>query len=305
MRTTLFSLAFLTFFGGMTAQNTLVDRVPTHGGGFLSMDPVETPLIVAADLFVLNDEVALGELKLYGEFVVDGNPDDDIEGLNVWIFENDGLLPAGYPDEPGSGLVELTQIPLDKFTIQSDPEGRSDSKIISVSFTEANDGEQIVLQPGNYWLVAAPMINNPISAAPNINLWHWGVSLNSAPIAPLLYDPANAAGVGATDWTEIASIVSGFPAFAWHLTDEEKILSTGDHFADSFSVYPNPATDVLHIRSGENERIDRVAVYNLTGQMIVENRFAQQIDVAHLPVGVYLIEIESNGASVTKKFIKK
>lgn len=304
MRTTLFSLAFLTFFGGMTAQNTLVDRTPAYNGGFLSVDPVETPLVVSADFFVLNEEVALGDLKLYAEYIKKGDPENDIEGLNIWIFENDDLLPAGYPDEPGTAVVELTQISLDKFTVEDDPAGRSDNKIITISFTEANDGEQIVLQPGNYWLIAAPMINNPLSDFPNVNLWYWGVSANAAPVTPLFYDPSDAGGMGATDWTPISSITPGFPAFAWHLTDEEKTLDTNNFEANSFSVFPNPVNDVLHIQSNLHEEIHQITLYTLTGQRIKESQKNDQLDLSELPAGIYLVKIETAKGTVTKKVIK-
>lgn len=46
--------------------------------------------------------------------------------------------------------------------------------------------------------------------------------------------------------------------------------STEDVFANKFSVYPNPSSDVLNIRT--NEPIDKVELYNTIGQLIVAKK---------------------------------
>jgi hypothetical protein len=72
------------------------------------------------------------------------------------------------------------------------------------------------------------------------------------------------------------------------------------------NVYPNPVTAILHIESGAS-RINRLAVYNLTGQLIqvVEmNGNQMHIPVGHYKAGVYLIKAEGDFGTYIKKFIK-
>ena len=74
--------------------------------------------------------------------------------------------------------------------------------------------------------------------------------------------------------------------------------STEDVFANKFSVYPNPSSDVLNIRT--NEPIDKVELYNTIGQLIVAKK-TTNINVSSINTGVYILKIYSGNRIVTKK----
>ena len=74
--------------------------------------------------------------------------------------------------------------------------------------------------------------------------------------------------------------------------------STEDVFANKFSVYPNPSSDVLNIRT--NEPIDKVELYNTIGQLIVANK-TTNINISSINRGVYILKIYSGKRIVTKK----
>ncbi len=60
----------------------------------------------------------------------------------------------------------------------------------------------------------------------------------------------------------------------------------------SFSVYPNPATDVLHVRS--SQRLARVRLLDISGREVRSQAVAGSagtIDLSGIPAGVYLIEV--------------
>ena len=76
--------------------------------------------------------------------------------------------------------------------------------------------------------------------------------------------------------------------------------STEDVFANKFSVYPNPSSDVLNIRT--NETIDKVELYNTIGQLIVAKK-TTNINVSSINTGVYILKIYSGNRSVIKKVI--
>ena len=79
--------------------------------------------------------------------------------------------------------------------------------------------------------------------------------------------------------------------------------------ADQISLYPNPANDILIVRSGlfsSNESMPIVT--DITGQ-IVPIRSEMQADkmtihIESLSSGMYLIRFDINGTQVTKKFVK-
>ena len=72
---------------------------------------------------------------------------------------------------------------------------------------------------------------------------------------------------------------------------------------DNLTIYPNPVADVLRI----NEKIHSAVVMNSAGQTVLTANDTEQINVAHLPAGVYILKIQQrpNGAYLVKKLIKK
>ncbi|MFT5892733.1 MAG: beta-glucanase (GH16 family), partial [Dokdonia sp.] len=78
-------------------------------------------------------------------------------------------------------------------------------------------------------------------------------------------------------------------------------LSVDDTFAQKFSVYPNPASDFISIKTVEN--IDRVELYSILGQLVNKNNGTKQIDTKYLKSGLYLLKIYSGNNTVTKKII--
>lgn len=74
--------------------------------------------------------------------------------------------------------------------------------------------------------------------------------------------------------------------------------STEDVFENKFSVYPNPSSDVLNIRT--NEPIDKVELYNTIGQLIVAKK-TTNINISSINRGVYILKIYSGKRIVTKK----
>ena len=88
----------------------------------------------------------------------------------------------------------------------------------------------------------------------------------------------------------------------------EKIINiTGvvgiDNHDMNVSVYPNPANNVLNINANSN--INRVEVYNMMGQMVGMydvNDMNTQINTTSFANGVYMVKIETENGTSTKKF---
>lgn len=76
---------------------------------------------------------------------------------------------------------------------------------------------------------------------------------------------------------------------------------------DIFSVSPNPAQDVINITS-EGGNMNTIQIYDVTGKMVYiqsTNAPSAQIQIGHLPKGVYVINVEAdNGQSVEKLIIE-
>lgn len=77
--------------------------------------------------------------------------------------------------------------------------------------------------------------------------------------------------------------------------------SIDDVFADKFSVYPNPASDIIRIKT--NETIEKVEVYSVIGKRILQQDNNKQINLASLQSGLYLLKIYADNKVVTKKIV--
>lgn len=70
-----------------------------------------------------------------------------------------------------------------------------------------------------------------------------------------------------------------------------------------FAVYPNPATDVVRVKT--QEVIKSINVFNTQGKLVKTVASQNEVNVNDLPKGVYMIKVETANNSFTKKIIKK
>lgn len=71
-----------------------------------------------------------------------------------------------------------------------------------------------------------------------------------------------------------------------------------------FSIFPNPTNNSLKINLLSENEIQNSVIYNLLGQKLISSKSQQTIDVSSLQQGTYLIEVETQSGTVTKRFIK-
>jgi hypothetical protein len=80
-------------------------------------------------------------------------------------------------------------------------------------------------------------------------------------------------------------------------------LSVDDFSLNTVSIYPNPTTSVLNIKTDSN--LKRATIYSVLGTKILETS-SKNITTSNLNKGIYLIKIEDeNGNISTKRFIKQ
>ncbi|MBB6372582.1 GEVED domain-containing protein [Chryseobacterium shigense] len=69
-------------------------------------------------------------------------------------------------------------------------------------------------------------------------------------------------------------------------------------------IYPNPVSSVLYVKNISKRA--KYKIYNSTGQVIGDGILLNnQVNVSKLISGIYVIDIEDNGVTVQKKFIKE
>jgi hypothetical protein len=85
----------------------------------------------------------------------------------------------------------------------------------------------------------------------------------------------------------------------------------GEKSTNHVMIYPNPVMDVLNIRQvNEGASIQSIRLLNTKGHIVLEHRqfknahkTIEEIDVTHLPKGMYVIQISTDSGIVHKKVI--
>lgn len=109
------------------------------------------------------------------------------------------------------------------------------------------------------------------------------------PIGPIeIYD--NATGCNSQQEVEDACEAIGLPDI---------------DFKSEFSIYPNPAKDILTISCDNGLQIDEIIIYNQIGEKILHQKpVDQSIDVSMLRPGMYVIEVVCGNKKIRGKFVK-
>ncbi|MBK7214059.1 MAG: T9SS type A sorting domain-containing protein [Bacteroidales bacterium] len=84
------------------------------------------------------------------------------------------------------------------------------------------------------------------------------------------------------------------------------LTGIGEQTASGISVYPNPATDVLHI-DGISESAN-VAVYNSCGKLVMAQNMTGQdgnVDISGNTLGFYVVKVMDKSRSITAKIMIK
>jgi len=81
-------------------------------------------------------------------------------------------------------------------------------------------------------------------------------------------------------------------------------LSIKDDLISKFKIYPNPAKNYIQIESN-GVKVSSIEMYNIVGEKLIseENLINHKLDVSSLSAGVYILKVNSEGASINKRII--
>lgn len=86
------------------------------------------------------------------------------------------------------------------------------------------------------------------------------------------------------------------------VTGSTQVLGTAETKKVSLSIYPNPATDLVNIRT--SEKIIDVSLFDMTGKKIEVSYNSGQLNVSTLPKGIYIVRATTEKAVYQQKLIK-
>ncbi len=70
----------------------------------------------------------------------------------------------------------------------------------------------------------------------------------------------------------------------------------------SIEIFPNPVKDLLYIN---NDKPLQYQIFNAMGQQLKQGNAIHQINVQHLPKGIYILSLQSNFKNYTAQFVKE
>lgn len=95
--------------------------------------------------------------------------------------------------------------------------------------------------------------------------------------------------------------------FAWVATGTKKMtLASSDFNKDEIKIYPTKTKDVINITSPND--IERIALFDMNGKMILENyktSKSQSISLNKFPSAIYIITVKTKNGTISKKIIKE
>ena len=166
----------------------------------------------------------------------------------------------------------------------------------------------IVLNPDTWYRIGIAF--NPVSGEV---IWrgpgfYTGFNSSATGINPFEVDFAVFAGTG----NNVASVAK-FDALKIQATAVESLLLNVDAIdntlSESIKLYPNPATDVIHLSVANRLNLTKIEIIDINGRTIksisIENITQKEVNISDLNKGLYLINIHSNDGMVTKKIIKQ
>ena len=111
------------------------------------------------------------------------------------------------------------------------------------------------------------------------------------------------ANTPATNYTVTACNASGCATTTLNITTS--VLGTTIFKKDALVVYPNPTSSILNLQFPNEGQADKITITDLTGKVILtQTAHKNQVDVASLATGMYIIEVVSVAEKFTSKFIK-
>ena len=280
MKKTLLSVAFMfATIVGVNAQTTLSqtnNQFPDDGGVACVQAGVGMGAASYYRAYTLTSDFTVGSVKFgIGSVVGSGTQ------LTAKLHASAAAFPGSYPaglTEIGSGNLTVTSA--DDLSLVTIPVSGTftSGTIVVVEITyastlPADGGNGTIVYPG----ITTSATANGYILAP-------GCGLNT---------PSTFATIGFPDNHIIIDLVEGS-------------AGTEDFANAKFSVYPNPANDVINVSYAD--AIDGVTITDLNGRVVKQVVLGvneAQINIADLSQGVYILNVSANGKSITEKIVKK
>ena len=250
---------------------------------------------------------------LDGNMIPDYLDDDDMDGRPNFLSPGH----ATYVDSDGDGIVDFFD-PDNGGTIYSAPDRDSDGNPNIVDGTDIPLPLDFLGLTGEYvngsvvltWITANEVDNERFDIERSFDGVRFQVIGNDQPLNNInqtnTYNFVDNNPQFGTNYYRIRQV-----DFDGASTTSELIVVFAETVAAEFTLFPNPATDVLNIKTNFSAPSMDVEIISLSGQKMHTKRYTQdasaeeiKIDVSQYPAGVYYIGLKTDGVVHQFKLVK-
>ena len=124
---------------------------------------------------------------------------------------------------------------------------------------------------------------------------------NPSEIPPVLWKDGLPGGTYTVEITNTQPCVSVSEPVVWG-------LSIGENELSNLTIYPNPTTGSINIEGLNPEVSSTIAIYNSVGMLMISqevNSEIERMDMADLPNGLYIIQVQNKDGLVSSYKINK
>lgn len=284
----------------MSAQQECSQSQPSldFSGGASIIDGAENGGQTVANDFILAEDTQL--------FVSDGmslslltSEGDTFESIDVAFFEDS----EGVPGAQVGSTLNITPTSQD-ITFEGTLSNGANFEIRNVVLDFPSS--QVFLGNGTseqtiYWV---SIVGN--ATLPSTLVGWENVNSGTTPIigGGLSFMNANTAGEFVPSQNENGSFSDGVFTISGECTGGLLRLDEKE-LASNISLYPNPVQDVLNIQLKGGLQIENATMFDLLGKTVSVNVKNNKVNTSSLNAGVYILQIETNEGTLTKRIIKK
>jgi len=130
------------------------------------------------------------------------------------------------------------------------------------------------------------------------------VSINDAPVDTVTGSRYTAEGLSSGSYTFAVVAVDIYGNESDPSTVDASITGTIEIIGNGreISVYPNPAFDVLMIKTTES--IEKIEILDISGKTVLTKARTKELNVSDLNRGVYFIKVQTESGTYTSRFLK-
>lgn len=156
----------------------------------------------------------------------------------------------------------------------------------------------------NWTIIDHPLLNNN----PNgkfVFTHNWGAGGDSSNV---IYNKVPGAWYDGSRWCIYNEDLSSFAEnLTFNLVIDTTTMGVEDEVQTITMAYPNPMVNEINFSS--KDKIEEIRIYNMVGEELVNKKAnssnTAQLNVSHLPSGVYVAVIKTNKGVGTTKLVKK